>query len=608
MAADRRHLLTVNLEDYFHVDAFDRSIQPERWPRFASRLEVTTPRTLELLAKHDAKAKFFVLGTTAEKMPGLVRSIVEAGHEVAVRGFFHRSVAMMTPYEFKADTIRARTAVEQAIGRQVVGYRVADGWFGPKDSWALDILCELGFAYDSSIAPMGKDFGRDPQRSTPHEHLASSGKTLLEIPISTGLIAGFQVPVAGGNYLRQIPRLLTRRAAARWMAKHPESPLVAYFHTWELDPEQPEITGVGWLSKLRHYRNLGKMPAKIGELLSAHRFGSISDYLKLTPQPLADWAAPQQQGPSKAVSTGPRTPVSIVVPCFNEEAMIEHLPRTFDEIERELGGSYEIEFLVVDDGSTDRTWELLGQHFGERAAVQLVRHRANAGIAAAIMTGIRNAHNDTVCSMDSDGSYDPLKLGEMIPLLSNGVDLVTASPYHPDGGVRNVPGWRLWLSKGCAWLYRRALRTKLHTYTSCFRVYRRSTVAAIPLVNSRYLGIAELVGRLDLARKTIVEYPAVLESRVIGRSKMKVVRTIFGHFGLIARLVLDRYREQTSPDRDLVIRSQLGYLKDQVIADVPNAPRLPSAVPPTEQTPLGRTVRPHPATHPFPAESHRGPR
>jgi hypothetical protein len=159
------------------------------------------------------------------------------------------------------------------------------------------------------------------------------------------------------------------------------------------------------------------------------------------------------------------------------------------------------------------------------------------------MTGIRGAKNEIVCSMDCDCSYDPLKLAELIPLLQPGVDLVTASPYHPAGAVRNVPGWRLLLSRGAAWMYRRVLRTKLHTYTSCFRVYRRSAVAGIELKHHRFLGVAELVGRLDLDRKQIVEHPAVLEVRMIGRSKMKTVRTILGHLGLLAGLARARFAQ-----------------------------------------------------------------
>jgi glycosyltransferase involved in cell wall biosynthesis len=165
-----------------------------------------------------------------------------------------------------------------------------------------------------------------------------------------------------------------------------------------------------------------------------------------------------------------------------------------------------------------------------------LRHETNQGVAAGILTGLRAARAEIVCSMDCDCTYDPHELKNMLPLLTGDVDLVTASPYHREGGVRNVPDWRLFLSKGASWLYRRALRSKLATYTSCFRVYRRSAVVDLPLEEKGFLGVAEMLGRLDLAGGKIVEYPAVLEVRLFGISKMKTARTIAGHLKLLSRL------------------------------------------------------------------------
>ncbi len=586
MTPPARHILTVNVEDYFQVGAFNPFIQKTRWGRFESRVEITTDRTLELLAKHHTTATFFVLGWIADEYPQVVKKIVAAGHEVGVRGYYHRSVRDMTPDEFKADLIRARNAVEDAGGQKVNGFRLADGWLRPDDLWALDSLTECGFAYDSSVAPMRGAFGDDPRRFTPHEH-RTGGRALLELPVSTGTILGVRVPVAGGNYLRQIPRWLTRAAANRWASQHPH-PLVAYFHTWELDTEQPQLSGIGPVRRMRHYRNLKRMPDRIGELLSKWHFGSAAEFLKLTPEPPPPRTTFALSNPSETdtmrlrstplTADGPVQPVAVVVPLYNEGLLVPHLKNTLDEVGERLGSKYNLEFVLVDDGSTDDTWAKINATFAGQQNYHLHRHPQNQGVAGAILTGIRAAHCDTVCSMDSDCSYDPLKLAEMIPLLKPGVDLVTASPYHPAGGVRNVPGWRLILSKGCAWLYRRILNTKLHTYTSCFRVYRRSTVAAIPVKNTRFLGIAELVGRLDLAGKTVLEYPAVLETRMIGRSKMKTVRTVFGHLGLMLRLMFDRRRQDGSADRDQVIRNQLGHLKQTLAAERP-APTPPAALP-----------------------------
>jgi glycosyltransferase involved in cell wall biosynthesis len=190
----------------------------------------------------------------------------------------------------------------------------------------------------------------------------------------------------------------------------------------------------------------------------------------------------------------------------------------------------------------------------------VVHHARNGGVAAAIQTGIRAATTEVVCSIDADCTYDPHLLAGMIPMLEDGVDLVTASPYHPEGAVRNVPEWRLSLSRGLSAMYRRLLHHKLYTYTSCFRVYRRSAAADVELTRRGFLGVMEMLGRMDLAGHGIREFPAVLEVRMIGRSKMKVLRTIAGHLGLYAELARLRVQDPaargtpaaaaTTPDRE----------------------------------------------------------
>src|SRR5262249_51413580 len=157
---------------------------------------------------------------------------------------------------------------------------------------------------------------------------------------------------------------------------------------------------------------------------------------------------------------------------YNEELILPYLANTLASVEAKLH-EYAITFVLVDDGSKDATWAGLQKAFGGQPGFELYRHEHNRGVAAAIMTGIRRARDEIGCPIACDCTYDPRGLAEMIPRLQPGVDLVTASPYHPEGHVRNVPGWRLKLSKAASWLYRRVLRHKLHTYTSCFRVYRR---------------------------------------------------------------------------------------------------------------------------------------
>ncbi|HYL05135.1 MAG TPA: glycosyltransferase family 2 protein, partial [Thermoanaerobaculia bacterium] len=239
-----------------------------------------------------------------------------------------------------------------------------------------------------------------------------------------------------------------------------------------------------------------------------------------------------------------RQPVTVVVPCFNEELTLPYLANTLRSVEAALAASYELRFVFVDDGSCDGTWEAMQRTFGGRPGHALVRHAVNRGVAAAILTGIRHADTDVVCSIDCDCTYDPHQLRRLIPLLESGVDLVTASPYHAEGRVYNVPAWRLALSKGLSRLYRLVLRHRLATYTSCFRVYRREAVVDLPVRAAGFLGVAEMLGLLDLAGGRIVECPAALEVRLLGRSKMKVGRTMAGHLRLLARLAAARYRRR----------------------------------------------------------------
>lgn len=239
---------------------------------------------------------------------------------------------------------------------------------------------------------------------------------------------------------------------------------------------------------------------------------------------------------SRSRVEGGVTPVTIIVPCCNEAEGLPHLAPVLSSVAVRLAPRYQVRFLLVDDGSTDDTWRLLERHFGGRADCRLLRHEQNRGLAAAIATGLHAAETEIVCSMDADCTYDPHELAEMIPLLDEGAALVTASPYHPEGGVKNVAAWRLGLSRGASWLYRRVLGRPLHTYTSCFRVYRRSAVLDLPVEEQGFLGVAELLARAVQRGDDVVEYPTVLDSRRYGRSKMKVARTVWGHLRLLARL------------------------------------------------------------------------
>jgi polysaccharide deacetylase family protein (PEP-CTERM system associated) len=559
LAPERRHVLTVALEDYFQVAALDGVVQPRQWSRFEKRVESNTLATLNLLDACSAKATFFVLGWIADNMPELVREVARRGHEVASKGYHHRSLQDMTREQFREDLLHSREAIERAAQRRVLGYRIARGSFGLNDLWALDMLAEEGFAYDSSVYPRLRSIGRDPWRRFPFQH-RTAGAALWEVPLSSLRLAGLSFPFAGGNYFRQLPHSVAKAVLRHWDRRLP-APFVLYFHVWELDPQLPFITAAGLFAQVRQHRNVCEMPERIRDLLRTYRFTSVADHLGLTQEALPE-PKPLPAPPSLAPGVGAeaREPVTVVVPCYNEELVLPYLANTLEQVQRNLERSYDLRFVFVDDGSTDETWAQLARIFGARPDCRLVRQPRNQGVAAAILTGIRNATTEVVCSIDCDCTYDPHQLAGMIPLFRDGVDLVTASPYHPQGAVLHVPGWRLGLSKGLSRLYRLVLGETLSTYTSCFRVYRRRAFVDLRLEEGGFLGVAEMIGLLSMRRAKIVEYPALLEVRMLGRSKMKIVRTILGHLRLLARFAVLRLRRKWSsmPEKAVQVASASG--------------------------------------------------
>jgi polysaccharide deacetylase family protein (PEP-CTERM system associated) len=554
----RAHILTVALEDYFHVTPLEAVVTHERWYRFEMRLEASTRRTLDLLEECGARATFFVLGWVADAAPELVREVADRGHEVASKGYYHRDIRGLGREAFRDDVLRAREALERAAGRRVRGYRLPQQWLRPEDLWMLEVLAEVGYAYDSSIRLVRRNYAAEPWRQFPHRPEVA-GQPFLEVPISSMRLFGLHVPIAGGNYFRQFPDRLMRRAVAYWDSNY-SAPYVMYFHTWELDPDQPRIQGVSLPQRIRQYRNLRKMPTMLRHYLEHYRFVSIAEFFNLSGPPELDQVDAElgksvgslqvrpARGHARSESrTEQRTAVSIVVPCYNEEQSLRYLANTLRSVRRRLEGAYDVGLIFVDDGSTDGTWQALHTVFGKEADCVFLRHERNRGVAAAILTGIARAPSDVVCSIDCDCTYDPHELAQMIPLLAPGIDVVTASPYHPTGRVKNVPQWRLFLSKSLSHLYRIVLRQQIHTYTSCFRVYRRSAAMHLGVQRGGFLGIAELLGRMDLEGSRIAEYPTTLESRILGRSKMKVARTIVGHLGLLAEFTALRLMRRRRP-------------------------------------------------------------
>ncbi|SRR5579883_79372 len=227
--------------------------------------------------------------------------------------------------------------------------------------------------------------------------------------------------------------------------------------------------------------------------------------------------------------------VSIVVPCFNESEGIAALKQKLLPVLAKLRTSRSVELICVDDGSIDDTFIKLQQNFGQQA--QIIRHPKNKGLSAAIQTGVSHSTGLIICTIDSDCTYDPKYLLALLNLMSSDVAVVTASPYHPKGRVKNVPGWRLFLSKGLSQLYRLILPQKLYTYTSMFRAYRREVLETIPITHPGFLGLVEILAEAMLQGYRVIEYPTELSNRVYGQSKLRVVKVIWSHIKYIFSLI-----------------------------------------------------------------------
>jgi polysaccharide deacetylase family protein (PEP-CTERM system associated) len=276
--------LTIDVEDYFHVTAFERQIKPDEWDTYPLRVEGNTLRILDMLDEFAVRATFFVLGWVAERLPALVREIHRRGHEIACHGYGHQLIYRLSPQEFRKDVSKAKSILEDICGERVYGYRAPSYSITTKSLWALNILVEEGFSYDSSIFPITHDiYGIPGGKRFPHEISTHAGK-ILEFPISTFpvKVGGWQtqLPIAGGGYLRFIPAALVTRAIQS-INTGEKQPVIVYFHPWEIDPQQPRIKA-GLKSCFRHYLNLERMELKIRHLLDKFRFSSAKDILGQT--------------------------------------------------------------------------------------------------------------------------------------------------------------------------------------------------------------------------------------------------------------------------------------------------------------------------------------
>jgi polysaccharide deacetylase family protein (PEP-CTERM system associated) len=276
--------MTIDVEDYFHVSAFEGVVQRDEWDSYEQRVAANTRRLLEMFERADVRATFFVLGWVAEREPALVRAIVAGGHELASHGYAHRLIYQQERSAFRDDVRKAKGLLEQLGGIGVRGYRAPSFSVTPQSRWALDVLVEEGYTYDASIFPIRHDrYGMPGAPRHPYVERGSSG-AIAEAPATTVALGPMTMPVAGGGYFRILPYAFTRWAIRR-VNDQERMPAVVYLHPWEVDPAQPRINA-NRISRFRHYTNLDRTEPRLGRLVRDFRFaplGRVLEGLQLLP-------------------------------------------------------------------------------------------------------------------------------------------------------------------------------------------------------------------------------------------------------------------------------------------------------------------------------------
>ena len=264
--------MTVDVEDYFHVSAFEKSISPADWHTISPRVGDNTHRLIDLFNEKNIKATFFTLGWVAEHCPAVIKRIVDEGHELASHGTNHRRATTMTPDEFYRDVAESKDRLEQVAGAAILGYRAPSFSINESNEWVYDTLRELGFVYSSSTYPIEHDL-----YGVPHwprfAHLHKSG--ILEIPIPTLRANDKNTGIGGGGYFRLFPYWLSKRRISKFITQE-EQPYSFYFHPWEIDPEQPRVKGAPLKSQFRHYINLSRMQPKLEQLIDDFAWTSMA--------------------------------------------------------------------------------------------------------------------------------------------------------------------------------------------------------------------------------------------------------------------------------------------------------------------------------------------
>jgi polysaccharide deacetylase family protein (PEP-CTERM system associated) len=270
---------SVDVEDYFQVAALAAANPVETWPTREYRVEANTEVILKLCEEKKVRGTFFILGWVAEKSPQLVKRIAAGGHEIACHGFSHQLIYRQTQAVFREETLRAKRFLEDVIGKAVTGYRAASFSITRDSLWALDVLIDVGFEYDSSVFPIHHDrYGIPGASPEPGKIVAPSRRSLVEFPMSAAKFFGVQVPVSGGGYFRILPYWVTR-AGLKQINEQAGRPFTFYLHPWEVDPGQPRFK-VSAFSRFRHYTNLDRCEARLRRVLGDFSFGTMREVLE----------------------------------------------------------------------------------------------------------------------------------------------------------------------------------------------------------------------------------------------------------------------------------------------------------------------------------------
>lgn len=263
--------LSVDIEDWFQVGAFENTISRDAWDSLEHRVESNTDAVMALFGESGVKATFFTLGWVAKRYPALIRRIAEAGHEVASHGLDHKRVFTMSAAEFADDIDTARKLLEDASGTQVTGYRAPSFSIDPRTPWAHAVLAEKGYTYSSSVAPIQHDHYGWPDAPR-GAYRPVDGADLIEMPVTVANFFGREI-ATGGGFFRLLPGKVTADAVR--LANRGDRPAVFYFHPWDMDPGQPRVAGAPLRSRLRHYPRLGAMAGKLKTLIGNHQWGRM---------------------------------------------------------------------------------------------------------------------------------------------------------------------------------------------------------------------------------------------------------------------------------------------------------------------------------------------